>query len=244
MAAAGDQPAGKCPPLGISVQWRRSHVRAAQERGDFTTSFGEMAHPVGTSIRVGMGWNCPTSRPATRVRDRRARCRPSRRAGPPRPPSGTCRGALREFEPEVVARRCSPVAAQRAEAGIPEPGHELDHRGSDALHVPSGALGRAGETEAGRETQTTWKAGPSSPVLAGSRSGSMMGSISATDPGHPWSTSRGTAPGRSARAWMKWMRWPSMSVMNCGHRVACRRLRKSVSTAAGTSTTNGPMIDW
>ena len=39
---------------------------------------------------------------------------------------------------------------------------------------------------------------------------------STTLPGQPWVRISGKASGRGERAWRKWIRSPSISVMNCG----------------------------
>ena len=65
----------------------------------------------------------------------------------------------------------------------------------------------------GRDGATTWKAWPA----AGLTSGSIRCRNSATELGKPCVISSGFAPGRSERTCRKWMRWPSISVVNCGY---------------------------
>ena len=64
----------------------------------------------------------------------------------------------------------------------------------------------------GRDGATTWKAWPA----AGSVSGPMRWRNSATELGKPWVISSGLAPGWPDLTCRKWMRWPSISVVNCG----------------------------
>ena len=68
----------------------------------------------------------------------------------------------------------------------------------------------------GSDGTTTWKAWPS----AGSTSGSIRCRNSATELGKPCVSSSGFASGRSDRTCRKWMRWPSISVVNCGYRLS------------------------
>jgi hypothetical protein len=69
----------------------------------------------------------------------------------------------------------------------------------------------------GSEGLTRWTASPGSPpCAAGSVRGPMRCGNSRNDPGHPWVTSSGTAPGSAEGTWAKWITWPSMTVMNCG----------------------------
>jgi hypothetical protein len=62
---------------------------------------------------------------------------------------------------------------------------------------------------------TTSKASSARPPWAvGSVSGSMILSCSMIDPGQPWLTITGRAPGCFERTWMKWISTPSIVVTN------------------------------
>ncbi len=68
----------------------------------------------------------------------------------------------------------------------------------------------------GRDGATTWKAWPA----AGLTSGSIRCRNSATELGKPCVISSGFAPGWPDLTCRKWIRWPSISLRNCGYRLS------------------------
>src|SRR5262245_11717452 len=69
----------------------------------------------------------------------------------------------------------------------------------------------------GSDGQTTWNASSGLPPwAAGSVSGPITLWNSYTDPGQPWTRTRGKAVFSFERTWMKWIDIPSISVVNWG----------------------------
>jgi len=83
-----------------------------------------------------------------------------------------------------------------------------------AMRVVVQPASRSGLEKAkpGMEGMTRSKGSPSS----GSVSASMTSRNSTNDPGHPCTSSSGSASGWGDRTCRKWIAWPSISVTNCG----------------------------
>ena len=69
----------------------------------------------------------------------------------------------------------------------------------------------------GSDGITTWNASAATRRRGGSVSGPTRSTNSATDPGQPCVSRSGTASGPADRTCRKWMRCPSISVVNCGN---------------------------
>ena len=70
----------------------------------------------------------------------------------------------------------------------------------------------------GSDGMTRWNASAGSPPwLRGSVSGPIRSTNSTTEPGQPCVRTSGNASGSGERTCRKWMRCPSIAVVNCGN---------------------------
>ena len=89
----------------------------------------------------------------------------------------------------------------------------VSHASAIRATFQPGPAGLSEKPKPGMEGITTWNASAASPPCAtGSVSGPISCRNSRTEPGQPWQSSSGTAPGSGERTCRKWIPNPSISV--------------------------------
>ena len=136
------------------------------------------------------------------------------------------------------------VAALDGELLVAQAPHQLDERLADAHVVPARVPGGTREADARqrRDDHVERSARLAAVAAPGSVSGPIWSRNSTTEPGQPWMSSSGIAPGCFDLTWMKWMSWPSISVTKLGSCVERRLLLAPVERRrpAGPAPSSGP----